>query len=114
MRSGVVAQVAQTAMCAVLAFCVFADIALAQGKSAADNYLDKCAVCHGADGAAKTARGRKLKLTDVKQSSLKFTAEQMVEVVTKGKAPDMDGFAKELSTDQIKQVVDYFRGLAKK
>ncbi len=99
---------------AVLALGMSAGVASAQGKSASDIYLDKCAVCHGADGAGKTAKGRKLKLADVRQTSLKFTAEQMIEVVAKGKAPDMDGFAKDLSADQIKQVVEHYRGLAKK
>ena len=88
--------------------------AAAQGKAASELYLDKCAVCHGADCAGKTAKGRKLKVADVRQTTVKFTAEQMIEVVVKGKDPDMDGFGKEFSADQIKQIVEYYRGLAKK
>lgn len=88
--------------------------AAAQGKPASELYLDKCAVCHGADGAGKTAKGRKLKLADVRQTVVKFTAAQMIDVVAKGKAPDMDGFSKEFSADQITQIVEYYRGLAKK
>ncbi len=99
---------------AVMMLTLMAGVPSAQGKTAGEMYLDKCSVCHGADGAGKTAKGRKLKMADVRQTSLKFTAEQMIEVVTKGKAPDMDGFAKDFSADQIKQVVEYYRGLAKK
>jgi mono/diheme cytochrome c family protein len=88
--------------------------ASAQTKGAADLYLDKCSVCHGADGAAKTARGRRLKMKDVRETVDKVTAEQMAEIVAKGKPPDMDGYAKELNADQIKEVVEYYRGLAKK
>ncbi len=99
---------------AVLAVGLSAGVAQAQTKSATDHYLDKCAVCHGADGAGKTAKGRKLKLEDVRKTSLKITTEQMIEIVTKGKAPDMDAFAKDLTADQIKQVVEYYRSLAKK
>jgi mono/diheme cytochrome c family protein len=92
-----------------------APIALrAQGKSASDVYLDRCAVCHGADGAGKTAKGKKLKVKDVRETAPKMTAEQMAEVVRNGKAPDMDAYGKELSADEIKQVVDYYRSLAKK
>jgi mono/diheme cytochrome c family protein len=85
-----------------------------QGKTATDVYLDKCAVCHGPDGAGKTAKGKKLKVKDVRETSAKMTAAQMIDVVTKGKDPDMDGFGKELATDMIRQIVDYYRGLAKK
>ena len=86
----------------------------AQGKSVSDIYLDKCAVCHGADGAGKTARGRKLKVKDVRSTVSKETVEQMAEVVVKGKAPNMDGYAKEFSADQIRQLVEHYRSLATK
>jgi mono/diheme cytochrome c family protein len=86
----------------------------AQTKSAGDTYLDKCAVCHGEDGAGKTAKGKKLKVKDVRETLKKLTAEQMAEVVTKGKDPDMDAFGKELKPDQIKQIVAYYRDLAAK
>src|SRR3954470_23543652 len=75
--------------------------AAAQGKTAPDLYLDKCSVCHGADGAGKTAKGKKLKVKDVRETIGKLMPEQMVEIVTKGKAPNMDGYAKDFSSDQI-------------
>jgi mono/diheme cytochrome c family protein len=86
----------------------------AQVKSATDIYLDKCAVCHGEDGAGKTARGKKLKVKDVRETIAKTSVSQMIDVVNKGKDPDMDGYGKELTPDQIRQIVDYYRGLAKK
>ena len=86
----------------------------AQTRSAADVYGDKCAVCHGEDGAAKTAKGRKLKVKDVRETSVKLTAAQMIDIVTKGKEPDMDAFGKELGADMTKQIVDYYRSLAAK
>jgi mono/diheme cytochrome c family protein len=88
--------------------------AFAQGKSASDTYLDKCAVCHGQDGAGKTAKGKKLKVKDVRDTIKQLSAEQMMEVVTKGKGDDMDAFGKDFTADQIKQIVEYYRGLAKK
>jgi mono/diheme cytochrome c family protein len=86
----------------------------AQGKSATDIYLDKCSVCHGADGAGKTAKGKKLKVKDVRETIVTLNADQMITIVTKGKGDDMDAFAKDYSADQIKQLVDYYRALAKK
>ena len=86
----------------------------AQGKSASDIYLDKCSVCHGADGAGKTAKGKKLKVKDVREQVIKLTAEQMAEVITKGKDPDMDAFGKEFKPEQVRELVAYYRELAKK
>jgi mono/diheme cytochrome c family protein len=86
----------------------------AQGKSAADIYLDKCSVCHGTDGAGKTAKGKKLKVKDVRETIGTLTADQMIVIVTKGKGDDMDAFAKDFSADQITSLVEYYRGLAKK
>jgi len=85
-----------------------------QGKSASDIYLDKCAVCHGEDGTGKTAKGKKLKVKDVREQVTKMTVEQMVEEVTKGKEPDMDAFGKDYTPEQIRQMVAYYRDLAKK
>jgi mono/diheme cytochrome c family protein len=101
---------------AVLAVCMLGSSApaRAQGKSASDIYLDKCSVCHGADGAGKTAKGKKLKVQDVRETIAKFTAPQMIEIVAKGKGDDMDAFAKDLTPAQISAIVDYYRGLAKK
>jgi cytochrome c553 len=86
----------------------------AQDKAASDLYLDKCAVCHGDDGAGKTAKGKKLKVKDVREMVGKLTAEQMADVVSKGKDPDMAPFAKELTPDQIRLVVAHYRDFAKK
>jgi mono/diheme cytochrome c family protein len=95
----------------LLAGIVLAGSAFAQ--DAKSIYLDKCSVCHGADGAGKTAKGRKLKVKDVHETAAKVSAADMITVVTKGKGADMDAYGKELSADQIKGVVEYYRGLAK-
>jgi mono/diheme cytochrome c family protein len=76
-------------------------------------YLDKCATCHGQDGMGKTAMGKKLKVVDVKTSSAKTSAADMEKVVANGNGHDMDAFGKDLSSDQIKAIVVYYRGLAK-
>lgn len=89
--------------------------ARAEQPSAESLYLDKCSVCHGADGAGKTAKGKKLKVKDASSPEVqKLSDEEMIKIVTKGKGADMDGYEKELSKEQIKELVTYFRGLAKK
>ena len=84
----------------------------AQGDSK-DLYLNKCATCHGPDGAGKTAKGKKLKVQDVHVTAKKMTADEMIKIVTDGKGQDMDGYGKTLSKDQIKGLVDFYRSLAK-
>ncbi len=86
--------------------------AYAQGD-AKDLYLSKCAACHGPDGAGKTAKGKKLKVQDVHVTAGKMSADEMLKIVTDGKGQDMDGYGKTLSKDQIKGLVDFYRGLAK-
>jgi len=82
-------------------------------KDAKDIYLDQCAVCHGPDGAAKTARGKKLKMKPVHETVTKFKEDEMIKIVENGSGMDMSGYSKQLSKEQIKAVVDYYRGLAK-
>ena len=82
--------------------------------SAQDVYLDKCSVCHGQDGAGNTAKGRKLKVKSAKSPEVqKLSEAEMLEIVSKGKGKDMDGFEKELGGDMVKQLVTYYRTLGK-
>jgi mono/diheme cytochrome c family protein len=82
--------------------------------SAQDVYLDKCSVCHAKDGSGNTAKGRKLKVKDVHSPDVqKMSEAEMIDIVAKGKGKDMDGYEKELGKDMIKNVVDYYRSLAK-
>jgi mono/diheme cytochrome c family protein len=83
------------------------------GESAEDIYGHKCAVCHGKDGAGKTAKGKKLKVIDVRETIKKYSEDEMIKIATDGKGKDMDGFKKELSKEEIKTVVEYYRSLAK-
>jgi mono/diheme cytochrome c family protein len=94
------------------AFLSFVPLGAWAQQDAKDIYLDKCAVCHGADGAAKTAKGKKLKMKDVHETAARMKPDEMIKIVQDGKAPDMDAYGKAFSKDQIKTLVDYYRGLA--
>ena len=65
------------------------------------------------NGAAKTAKGKKLKMKGVNETAGKMSAEDMIKVVENGKGVDMNAYGKEFSKDQIKALVDYYRSLAK-
>src|SRR5688572_18528561 len=76
-------------------------------------YLDKCANCHSRDGSGQTAKGKQLKLKDLRSADVqKVTDAKMIELIAKGKG-DMDGYQKELGDDQIKTLVAYIRSMAK-
>ena len=78
-------------------------------------YLDKCAVCHGEDGAAQTARGKKLKMKDIRAADVqKQTQQQWVDAIVKGVGQDMDAYGKELGEDMSRKLADYMRELSKK
>ena len=100
-----------TITCAILILAGGAN-ARAQGDSK-ELYLSKCATCHGADGAGKTAMGKKLIVQSAQAAVPKMSVEQMIKVVTDGKGQDMGGFGKQFSAEQIKGLVDYYRGLGK-
>lgn len=79
-----------------------------------DVYNKKCAVCHGEDGAANTARGKKLKMKDIRSPEVqKLTDAQWVDMVLKGDGKDMDGYEKELGGDMCRKLAAYMQELAK-
>ena len=82
-------------------------------KDPKDLYLDKCAACHGADGAGQTAKGKKLKMKGAKETTGKMSAADMIKIVQNGKGADMDAYGKEFNADQIKGLVEYYRSLGK-
>ncbi len=83
-------------------------------RNAEDIYQDKCEVCHGKDGAGKTAKGKKVKVKDIRDTIGKMSEDEMIKVMNEGKGNDMESYKKEYTRDEIKALVKYYRGLAKK
>jgi mono/diheme cytochrome c family protein len=104
---------------AALALCLPAWLCLPRLRAADDAtvqvYLDKCSVCHGADGVGKTAKGKQLKVKDVHLPEVqKMTEMQFADVILMGKGKDMDSFEKELGHDTCLKLAAYMKELAKK
>ena len=78
-------------------------------------YTKQCAVCHGEDGAGKTAKGKKLKIKDVRAPEVqKLTPAQWTDAILKGMGEDMAPFEKEVGAEMAKKLAAYMRELAKK
>jgi cytochrome c6 len=85
----------------------------AVAQDAAGTYKAKCAMCHGADGKG-SAMGAKMGVRDFTSADVqKQTDAQLAETITKGKGkmPAYDG---KLKDTEIKDLVAFIRGLAKK
>jgi cytochrome c6 len=90
--------------------------ATAHAATAAENWENNCAKCHGPDGKGQTKIGKKLKLKDY--TDAKFQAEVKDEELTKfindGVKDDagkekMKAYKGELSPDEVKDLVAYIR-----
>jgi mono/diheme cytochrome c family protein len=77
-------------------------------------YASKCAVCHGNDGSANTAKGKELKVRDLRSPEFKkMTDAKAMEVMLKGKGK-MEGYEKTLGKEKVEQLLAYCRELSNK
>jgi mono/diheme cytochrome c family protein len=92
----------------------FVGIASPQDAAAGrDLFAAKCAVCHGADGAAKTAMGKNLKIRDFHMPEVQKQSDaELTTIITKGKGK-MPTFGGKLTSEQVSQVAAYIRQLGK-
>ncbi len=92
---------------------IVALIGVASAQNGKDLFSAKCAMCHGADGAAATGMGKSLKIPSFQAPEVqKQSAQELTAIVTKGKAK-MPAFEGKLSNEQITQVVAYVKQLGK-
>lgn len=74
-------------------------------------YNQNCARCHGGDGRAQTALGRKVEAADLTSNDVQDMDDaKIVRVITKGRT-GMPGFGKKLNANQISAVAKYVRSL---
>lgn len=85
-----------------------------RADDAAALYKSKCLMCHAADGSGNTTAGKAMKVPDLRSDEIqKKTDAQLIDSTTNGKGK-MKAFKGTLTDAQIKDLVKYVRGLAKK
>jgi cytochrome c6 len=85
----------------------------AQSAGAKDLFVSKCAICHGADGSAKTSMGKNLKIRDFHSPEVqKQSDEDLKTLITKGKGK-MPAFDGKLTGEQIDLLVGHIREIGK-
>ena len=74
-------------------------------------YVSNCARCHGTNGRAQTAQGKKLDADDLTGGDATGISDaKMTRVITSGKGK-MPSFRKKLTAAQIAQISSYVRSL---
>ena len=71
-------------------------------------YSQNCARCHGADGRARTAKGRAVGATDLTSADWLPETARDIRIVTRGKE-EMPAFKGKLKPAEIEAVVSYIR-----
>jgi mono/diheme cytochrome c family protein len=89
--------------------------ALVRAQSDADKiFKARCVLCHAADGSGNAPTGKALHAKDLKSAEvLNQSDADLTTVITMGKGK-MPAFNKKLKPEDIKALVVYVRGLAKK
>lgn len=74
-------------------------------------YLKNCATCHGSDGRANTARGRKLEAADLTGSDVQGKSLASITRTIKNGRSGMPAFGKRLTAAQIVSLAGYVKSL---
>jgi mono/diheme cytochrome c family protein len=78
------------------------------GKDGAKIYAMSCARCHGADGRAKTGKGKQTNAVDLTGDDWEPNDARDTRIINNGKGK-MPGFKKSLKPEEIQSVVAYIR-----
>lgn len=85
--------------------------------SAADNFENHCARCHGADGKGQTKVGKKLNVRDMTTEAYKKEFDEAKALASLKEGIKKDGkeikksFASDLSEPEMKELLGYVKGL---
>ena len=73
-------------------------------------YADRCVSCHARDGSGNTARGKTLKVPDLRSVEIqKKTDDQLLQAVVAAKAHP--AYRKQIGDDGIRKVIGFMRSL---
>ncbi len=99
---------------AIMMAMVLSSVMRAQGNGEKLYNANKCATCHGADGAANSPTGKALKARDFHSPEVKAEKDSdLSAVITNGKGK-MPAFGKQLKPAEIAELVAYSRALGNK
>ena len=91
-----------------------ADVSAAAANDPASGralFIQNCARCHGANGRAQTALGRKVEAADLTSNDVQDMDDaKMIRVIKNGRT-GMPAFGKKLTSSQITAIANYVRGL---
>ena len=74
-------------------------------------YVQNCASCHGSNGKAQTAKGRKLEADDLTSADSKgISSAKRIRVITSGRGK-MPAFGRRLTAAQISSIAGYVQSL---
>lgn len=97
----------------VLVGLVLLSVSARAGDTPEATYKAKCAMCHGPDGKGETPTGKAMKVKDLASEDVqKMSDADLSDTISKGKGKMMA--FKTLTPDQVKDLVGYVRGFAKK
>lgn len=83
-------------------------------SAGAATFAGKCASCHAKDGSGSSPMGKKLGLRNLGAAEVqKQTDKQLYDITAKGRKK-MPAYEKKLTAQQIKDLVEFMRTLAKK
>ena len=78
------------------------------GRDGAKVYATSCARCHGADGQAKTGKGKQTNAVDLTGDEWEPNDARDTRIINNGKGK-MPGFKKSLKPEEVQAVVVYIR-----
>jgi mono/diheme cytochrome c family protein len=86
-------------------------IAAQNAPDGAALFKAKCAMCHGQDGAGKTAMGQKLNIRDLRSTEVQKQSDaELAKFIGQGKGK-MPGYDNKISPDDIHAIVSHIRTL---
>lgn len=77
-----------------------------------DIYAASCAACHGSDGRARTAKGKRAGATDLTRVDWNTDETRCIRIITNGKG-QMPAFKGKLTPQEIREVFGYVLGFRK-
>jgi len=100
----------------ILLLCIAAFVsapALAQDRTGADTFKNRCAICHGMDGLGQTPAGKIFLAASLKSPMVTHQSNRELHDIIKNGKNKMPQFKNTLSDAQIDAVIAYVRKFSK-